>query len=240
MLIPVECIALRTVRLSDSKNLLSAWCRQAGRITFVVPSGSSREARRRRAITSPLSTFEGVCDFHSTRDIQSIRDVMPLPGSPAMSPSALNAMTAMFLAEVLDLLLSKSPPDDELSDFLFGSVALFAGMRGRAAANFHIAFLYALAHYIGIAPDTDGYSRGSVFDLREGRFNPSAPLHADRVEGDEARMMMLLCCTPLARSGRLPLTRDSRNRALDVILRYFSLHLTPLTSLKSLDVLRMM
>ena len=53
-------------------------------------------------------------------------------------------------------------------------------------------------------------------------------------------MMMLMARTPLSRPGHLPFTRQSRNRALDHILRYYALHLAPLASLKSLDILRMM
>ncbi|MBP3537467.1 MAG: recombination protein O N-terminal domain-containing protein, partial [Muribaculaceae bacterium] len=74
MLTPVHCIALRTVRLSDSRNLLSAWSREAGRITFAIPAGATREARRRKAMTSPLAFFEGIADIRDNRDIQTVRD----------------------------------------------------------------------------------------------------------------------------------------------------------------------
>ncbi len=37
----VDCIALRTTRLSDSRNLLSAWERKLGRLTFAMPSGNT-------------------------------------------------------------------------------------------------------------------------------------------------------------------------------------------------------
>ena len=47
---PLECIALRTTRISDSKSLLSVWERTRGRLTFAIPAGASREARRRRAL----------------------------------------------------------------------------------------------------------------------------------------------------------------------------------------------
>lgn len=240
MLTPVECIALRTVRLTDSKNLLSVWSREAGRLTFAIPAGSSREARRRRAITAPLGTFCGVSDIRPDREILSVRDIMPLPGSPAMNPSPAQGMSAMFLAEVLDSLLRRQEPDDRLSDFLFRSMDILSAATGAAAANFHIVFMYTFAHYAGIAPDTGDYRRNAVFDMREGRFRLSAPLHDDHIEGDEARMMMLISRTPLARAGRLPLTRATRNRALDLILRYFSLHLAPLNSLKSPEILRML
>ena len=240
MLTPVDCIALRTVRLNDSKNLLSVWSRQAGRLTFAIPAGSSREARRRRAITAPLGTFCGVCDIRPDREILSVRDIMPLPGSPAMNPSPVQTMSAMFLAEALDLLLRRQEADERLSDFLFGSMELLAATTGAAAANFHIIFLYTFAHFAGIAPDTGDYGPKAVFDMREGRFRPSAPLHDDHIEGDEARMMMLISRTPLSRAGRLPLSRAGRNRALDLILRYFTLHLSPLGSLKSPEILRML
>ncbi|MDE5662357.1 MAG: recombination protein O N-terminal domain-containing protein, partial [Muribaculaceae bacterium] len=47
----LDCIALRTTKVSDSKNLLSAWTRTHGRLTFSLPAGAGREARRRRALT---------------------------------------------------------------------------------------------------------------------------------------------------------------------------------------------
>lgn len=238
MLLPVECISLRTVRLSDSKNLLSVWSRQAGRLTFAVPAGNSREARRRRAFTSPLGTFEGVCDLRPDRDIQSVRDVMPMPGSIAMGGTPLHGLTAFFLADALDVVLRRSAPDEALSDFLFDSLAVFAALGGRAAANFHLLFLFGLAHYAGIEPDTGDYAPGRVFDMREGRFRLSAPLHSDYIEGREARLMVMLSRATYASAAHLPFDRDGRRRALDLILQYFTLHLAPLNKLKSLDILR--
>ena len=226
------------MRLNDSKNLLSAWCREAGRVTFAIPAGSSREARRRRAITAPLCAFEGVADIKPERDILSVRDVMPMPGSLAMNASPTVTMTAMFLAEVLDRLLGRSAADDELSDFLFESIERLGRMSGRDVANFHVVFLYALTHYAGIGPDVEDYHRGSVFDMREGRFRASSPMHGDVIEGDEARALMLISRTPIAHAGRIAFTADSRNRALDLLLRYYSIHLTPLSNLKSLEILR--
>lgn len=234
----MHCIALRTVRLSDSKNLLSVWSREAGRITFAVPAGASREARRRRAITAPLGAFEGVCDIRPDREIHSVRDVMPMAGSAAMNPSPQQTLTSLFLAEVLDRLLASCAPDDVLSDYLFSSFEIFKNLKGRAAANFHLLFLFGLSYFTGIAPDLDGYARGAVFDLRDGRFRTAEPLHHDIVEGDMARALPLLAALPLSKGGRLRLSREQRNDALDMILRYFSFHLVPLDSIKSLEILR--
>lgn len=238
MLTPVHCIALRTVRLSDSKNLLSVWSREGGRLTFAVPAGSSREARRRRAITAPLGTFEGIADLRSDRDIITVRDVMPMPSSPAMTASPLHGITAMFLAEVLDAILRRSAPDELISRYLFDNLAIFAQLPPQAISNFHISFLFGLACCAGIAPDTDNYIPRAIFDLREGRYIASRPPHNDYIEDLEAKTVKVLATTPPARSSLLPFNRESRRRALDITLRYLGIHLALPAQIKSLDILR--
>ena len=219
MFTPVVCIALRTVKLNDSKNLLSAWCRELGRVTFAVPSAISREGRRRRALTAPMCVFEGVSDIRPGRDIQTVRDVRAVPSSLALNPSPAKLVTAMFLAEVLDLLLRRSQADEPLSDFLFGSAEALSVLDDpRAVANFHLVFMYRLAHFAGIGPELYGYSRGSVFDMREARFRPTVPLHADFLRGDECTVLMALSRADYVSAARLPLDRQGRRAALDVHL----------------------
>ncbi|MDE6853875.1 MAG: DNA repair protein RecO C-terminal domain-containing protein [Muribaculaceae bacterium] len=234
----VDCISLRTTRLSDSRNLLSVWERKLGRLTFAMPSGNTREARRRRALTAPLMIFHGEADLAPTRDIHPVRDISGDASSLAsMTPA--KTMTAMFVAETLDLLLRRAEADAALSDFLFGSVeALTAVETGAATANFHLIFLYRLTHFLGIGPQED--SDGRYFDMREGRFHTTRAMHTDCLDETESDFMRALGRANYRSGACLPLDRDSRERALDRILRYYALHLTPLTSLKSLDVLRML
>lgn len=235
----VHCIALRTVKHSDSKNILSVWCRELGRVSMLVPAGAGREARRRRALSTPLSTFEGECDIRPGRDLLTVRDVRPMAGSLALCSDPAKSLAAVFLAEALDLLLRRSERDDTLSDFLFGSLERFSELASASAtANFHLVFLYLLTGPLGIAPDVAEWRRGYVFDMRDGVFRHSAPAHADFLTPAEA--------AELARIDRLNyrnmhlwrLDHNGRNEILDRLLRYYAIHLAPLTALKSLDVLR--
>ncbi len=235
----LECIALRTTRISDSKSLLSVWERTHGRLTFAIPAGASREARRRRAVTSPIMLFGCQCDLRPGRDIYSARELTAADGAAVVDRSPAKAMSGMFLGEFLDLMLRRADVDRHLSDFLFGSAqALSLIENSRAVANFHIIFLYRLAHFMGIEPSLD--SEGNVFDLREARFRDTAPGHSDYLDGQEAKMVRIMGRYSYDRAQRLPLDRFGRKSALDIILRYFSIHLTSLDSIKSLDVLRSM
>lgn len=235
----LHCIALRTVKYNDTKNILSAWSREMGRVSIMIPSGTSREARRRRALTVPLATFAAESDIRPGRTMLSVRDLRPLPDSMAIHADPVKGLTSIFLAETLDLILRQSEADDTLSDYLFETLRFFALLdNSRASANFHLAFLYHLTAPMGISPDVSLWRQGMVFDMREGIFRVTPPMHNDYLEPVEARTLAMIGRKGFATMSRWRLDHNGRNEILDLILRYYAIHLAPLTSLRSLDVLR--
>lgn len=233
----LECIALRTVKLNDSKNLLSAWTRQYGRVTFSMPAGAGREARRRRALTSPLCRFEGECDFRSGREVLSLRDFQMSEGSLAFEMSPVKGIMAMFLGQALDLLLKQGQNEESLSAFLFDSVRALEQMSdSKALSTFHLVFLYRFMHFVGIAPELDNRTPGAVFDMRQGRFSTTYPLHPDFLYG---RQVTALLALSRARYGtHLPLDHPGRRQALDLLLDFYAMHLYDLRHISSLDIIR--
>ncbi len=225
--------------VSDSRTLVSAWSRELGRVTFGFPAGSGREARRRRALASPMALFEGRSEAKPGSDILPLRDFSPTPGSPALAaPDIARTMLCSFLAEVLDRLLQRTAPDAHLSDYLFASAAALSALpRGAASANFHIVFLYGLARMAGIAPDLSGYVPGAVFDMRDGVFRRSAPLHSDYLDADASSFLTVLARVNFNNMHRLHLSRAERRDILSAMLDYYSIHLGNLGNLRTLGVL---
>lgn len=236
MLEPIECIALRSVAAGETSVLLSAWSRSHGRITIAMPAGSSRESRRRRALTTPLAHFEAVADFRAGKDIIRVRDLVPLPTSPLLSPTRI--VGASFMAEILDRLLRRSEADEALSDYLFAATSLYGSAGAAVARNYHIFFLAHLAAFLGIEPDLADGGTSAYFDMREGRVSPSIPLHSDYIGPDDMRTLKALARVPLRLCGCIGIERYHRRRAIDLILRYYELHLIELEGLKSLPILR--
>ena len=235
MYIPLECIALRCVRLSDTKNLLSAWTRTHGRVTFAIPAGASKEARRRRAITGPMMLFSGISDIRPGKDIFSIRDIQGSARSMIQSPD--KTMVAIFLSEVLDRLLRRGEPDAVLSEYLFSAAETLAALSDKGdIANFHIIFLFHLSRFLGIGPrlDTDG----DIFDMREASFRHTPPLHPDYIDGRGTAILRALPRYGFTSGRRLPLNNASRREALNRILDFYGIHLENIASIKSLEILR--
>lgn len=215
MLSRIYCIALRTVRVNDGRNLLSVWSRDHGRMTIAMPAGAGARPSDAGHLLRPWHYSRPWADLRPDREIVTVRDLMPLPSSPTMVMSPTRMAGATFLAEALDVLLRRTEVESDLSTFLFDAVAFYGEAPVAAAANFHISFLCHLAAFMGIAPDTGLLGGCKVFDMREGRFAVAPPLHGDYLSGDDARVVGILERIPLRRCGLIKMPRYERRRALD-------------------------
>ena len=236
----LHCVALRTIRHDDRTSILSAWSAERGRVAVAMPAGSGREAQRRRALTMPLSLFEAVDVTRSGRELLQLRDIRPAAVTSSLRAHPVKTALALFIADVLDSVLRTSAPDGRLSDFLFGAVrALDATSDANALANFHLWFLRALATLTGIAPDFGSWSPGAVFDMAEGLFRSTPPVHGRYLLPADALGVRLLGRLTLDNIRRVRLNRDTRRRLLDGTLDYFALHgALSGSGARSLDILK--
>lgn len=244
MYVTLQCVALRTVRHSDSGNILQAWSAQRGPVSLSISAGSSPEARRRRALTMPLALFEVVVRERPGAEIFSVKELRPLGATTGVADSSpAKAMQRLFLAEVLNVLLRESGSSEPLAHFIFDSVRVLDGLRSaHAVANFHLLFLLRLSRFMGVEPDLHLPSGASperlVLDLREGAFRSSLPTHRDFILGRECRLASTLARADWHSLGLMKFSRPERARALDVILSYYHIHLLPRMQLRTMEVLR--
>ncbi|MCH5346030.1 MAG: DNA repair protein RecO C-terminal domain-containing protein [Muribaculaceae bacterium] len=229
-------IPLRVVKYSDRHSILTAYSRERGTVAMLVPAGTGREAARVRALTSPLSIVECVAKSRPGRDIMIMTAPRPVKVMNRILADPDRRMTAQFLAELLTVVLHEGAPDEVAFRFLTESIEALDSTP--SPANFHLAFLYGLARVAGIAPDVEGYRPGMLFDMVDGVFRLTPPLHGIFLEADSARVVERLSRMTYANMARYRFTRAQRNDTLDAILNYFTLHYTSLRNLHSLAVLR--
>ena len=232
----LTCIALRTVKHSDRHSILSAYSRERGRLSLLVSAGNGREAARRRAMLMPGSRFSCVADIRDNDRIPPMRDVSVRGTQPGLSHPVKSAVT-LFLVDFLNSILRDSMPDEVMFDFIDMMLENY-GNKQKGLANFHLLFLIKLAHFAGIEPDISTYRSGTLFDLMDGVFRTSAPLHGRFLERDESSAVVQLMRMNLRNMAIFRLSSAQRNRILDGILEYYSLHFANVQSIKSIEVLR--
>lgn len=237
MLSNLQCIILRTIRHNDQTSVVTAFSLQHGKIGFLSPAGNSREAIRRRALQMPLSIIDCIADDRGGHDLFVLRDVSRSGGFD-FSENPQRSVTALFIADFLNNVLKERQPDEALYNYIQEAIRRLGEIKGAALANFHIAFMLGLQPFFGIVPDFTTYRRGRVFDMRDGVFRATPPLHGKFLDREEAAFANLFSRMTLRNMGLFRLNRDQRNRAVDVILQFYSIHLGDLRALQSLDVVR--
>lgn len=238
MFIPIHCIALHTVKHNDKSNILSVFTLEQGRMALLLPAGTSKEAVRRRALTMPLSIFECVADVRPGREISTIRDVRPSTVVGSVHSHPVKISVAIFIAELLGIVLREVQADRPLYIYIEDAIRQLDLADDSKVANFPIAFLYRLGRFLGIEPDISTYAPRRVFDLIDGLFRDTPPLHRRYIGPDESAAIAMLSRMTWDNLGLFKYNRQQRRRILTAILEYYSLHYATLSSLRSIDVLQ--
>lgn len=234
----VHIIVLRVLRHNERHNILTAFSLEEGRMAFAVPAGSGRGASRMRALLMPLSEVECVADIKPGREVHLMFEPRATRVLHGLHAHPVKNAVALFVAELLGVLLREGAPDRLLYNYVKNSVEALADMDIKRAANFHLCFLYGLGRFLGIEPDLSDYSDGMVFDMVDSRFRLTAPMHSDFLNPEQARGVVALSRMTMWNMHLFRLNRHERNELLEGMLRYYALHYSGLGNLRSLDVVR--
>lgn len=232
-------ICLHTTRHSDTRSILTAFSRECGIVALGIPAGSGREAARLRALTMPLAMI--TCETSAPRpgsDILSMKQPAPHRLTIELHSHPVKQMTAMFIAETAGQMLRYGGDDKVLFDFIEATALRLDAATERALNNFPLCFLAHLTEVIGIEPDTSTYKKGRLFDLRDGLWRDTPPMHRDYLSPEESSAAAMLTRITFDNCDAFNFTLQERRRALDLMLHYFSIHSAPLGALRSVGVLR--
>lgn len=232
-----RCIVLKTVKYGDNKLIIDFLTREEGRVSAVWKVPTSPRARVRRQFFQPLSLLE--IDFECTprQQFAQIKDVRILHPYCTLQCDGVKMSVAFFLSEFLCYATRDMHGDALLYDFVEQGLLWF-DMTERGVANFHLMFMMRLSRFLGFHPDVQSYREGSLFNLREGCFSMTAPLHRDFVSVEDASRLVVLLRMNINNVHLFRMSRADRSRAVDLVLHYYRLHVPQFGELRSLDVLR--
>ncbi len=237
MLTTLHCIALNTVKFNDRHNILIAYSKEMGRVSLLISAGASKNAKRSRSLTSPLSRFECVGTIAPNREIIPTKDIRLQNTDLSIRSNPLKITVAIFTTEILSLLLRETQQDNRLYTFLSEAIDILE-KETESIANYPIVFLYTLSIALGIAPDPSTYRPQYYFDMIDGIFRPTPPLHRHFLSIADSMTLMALSRITFRNYHQFKFTRRQRNDILDAIISYYDFHYTKLSGIKSLDILR--
>ena len=232
-----RAIVLRTVKYGDSQWIVDLLTEEAGRMSCICTIPHSGRGKIKKQFFQPLHLLDLVVTCRSTASLQRLADVrlqVPLVSIP-VEPSKL--AIALFVAEFLCYATRGERQNSALYDYVSNSILWLDGA-SQGYSNFHLVFMMRLSRFLGFWPNLDNYAEGKGFDLREGMFVDSVPLHKDYVEADEAARIVPLMRMNYATMHLYRMNRKDRNRCVEWLLHFYRLHIPDFPELRSWLVLR--
>ena len=230
-------VVLSTVKYGDNGMVVQMLTSTAGRQSYMVQGvKSSRGRGSKMALFQPLFAleFEGLepsrGELHRFREVRSGITLRCTPFDVRRSTIAL------FMAEVLYRLVKESECNPHLFDFVWGSIEALDTL-DEGVANFHLWFLSHLSRLLGFSP-CNNYSKGAWFDIKEGAYTLTMPLHKVVMEPQDAIILRDMIECDARHLGEIGLNRTERVRFLKSMLTYYGYHLDSIHSVQSISILQ--
>jgi len=237
VIIKTKAVVLHSFKYSDSKLITDMLTESCGRVSCIAHAPKSGRGRVNRQLFQPLTLLEVVIEQRPESGLTPLREAQALRPFTSIPFSPLKLSIAMFMAEFLCSATRGDMADSAMYSYIENSLLWLDG-RTERFANFHLVFAMRLTRFLGFYPNTENYREGDWFDLRSGCFVSQAPPHSDILAPAEARLISLMLRMNFPTMHLYRMTRQERNRLLEIILLYYQIHVPGFRELKSVEVLR--
>ena len=234
MHVTTPALVISSLKYGEADLIVKCYTRQAGLKSYLLRGVlKSKKGKIKKALFLPLSLLEIEANHKDTRNLEYIKEARLLVPYQELHTDVIKQALVMFLAEVLQYSIQEEEPNTPLFDYLAESFVWLDG--AESYANFHIVFLLEMSRFLGFYPDTMTIEE-PCFHLQEGRFTP--PLIDPLCNCEEvASVFKGYFGIDFDASTRVKVPKSDRLEVLNLLLRYYQLHLQNYKTPQSLTVL---
>ena len=237
MITKTRGIVLRSVRFGESSLIVDVLTKSSGRVSFMVHIPKTSKGKIKKQYFLPMTLLDFEYDFRQRSNLQRIKDVrVSLPYSSIPIDPAKSCIS-LFLSEFIYYATRNEQENPTLFTYISTSLEWLDNAY-EDFANFHLVFMMRLGKFLGFHPFLENFTPGCFFDLRNGCFTLSMPLHTDFLNAADAGHLYNLMRMNFDTMKLFKLSHDDRNRITEIVLRYYKLHLPNMPELQSFDILR--
>lgn len=237
MLTTTRAIVLHNLKYGDGQVIVDLLTEQLGRMQAIVHIAKSRKGLMKKQLFQPATLLDIELDHRERANLQRLRSARIALAYTTIPMSAVKMAQAMFCAEFLSYVSRGETNCGPLFNYVADSMAWLDAASG-PTANFHLVFMLRLSRFVGFYPNLDGYADGAWFDMREGLFTTSQPLHNDVLQPAEAAMLSKLMRLNYQTMHLFKMNRTERNHITSLIVDYYRLHTPQMPEMKTLGVLK--
>ncbi|MCB0754125.1 MAG: DNA repair protein RecO [Flavobacteriales bacterium] len=235
MILNSSGIVLSTLRYSDSSVIARVYTRRKGLRSFMVRTGKGKNALPKLAMLQPLSIVEISFQDDERKNLHTLRSIERESALKSIPFEPLKTCIALFVAELISKSIEEEEGNEELYKFLHNAVLLLDDDT-QEVSNFHLKFMVEFTRFLGFYPQHSEL-RDPYFDLIEGEFVTSMPIHAHYLGQHSAGLLTNLMQVGMSAYAKVRIQNEHRRELLQKLIEYYRLHLDGMKEIKSHRVL---
>ncbi len=233
MFLKTEGIVLRTIQYSDSRLVVTLFTQEEGVVSAIFQVGKRSS---KRSLLEPFSLVNLVLKRERT-NLHFIRDISPVRILQGIAAGAEKRLVAMFMAEVVYRTQKESQQDMELFIFLQDSICFLNQFSGEAM-SFSLLFMIEYAKKMGVSPNLESYSDGSLFDYNNGVFLPYDEFLPFVADVSHSKLFRKFLSEDFYSIETASYTPAEISALMNVITQFLETHIPEFRYIKSLDIIR--
>lgn len=236
MLYKTRGIVFKTTDYSESSVVAQIFTEKFGLQSYLINGVRKPKAKIKQNILQPLHLLDMVVYHKVSGNIQRVAEIRHLPIFQSIPYNIVKSSLAMFLNEVLYKSIRQQAPDEVLFEFLFHAIEILDSME-QGLSYFHLYFLLRLTRFLGFYPDRTLAASADYFDLKNGDYSLTQPLHSSILHPPYTRQWTNLLDSNFDNLHNLHIPSTDRKVILNKILDFYQLHLAEFGQIKSHQVL---
>ena len=217
MITKTKGLVLSYIKYGDTSIICKIFTDSFGLQSYII-NGIRNSKTKNIALYQPLNILDMVVYYKKNSRIQRIKEAKLDVIYVSIHNDMKKVSVCFFLSEFLSKILNNESDQEDKFDFIQSSLIEFDRLNSRFS-NFHIQFLIKLSKYYGI----DIISSDQLIVL-----NNKDQLLVDFIQN----------CIDKSYQGNINSNNILRNKVINLIIEYFSIHLEINIKLKSTDVLK--
>lgn len=225
MLHKTKGIVLSYLKYRESSIIVRIYTETFGLQSYIVNGVRSKKAKLRIALFQPLTLLDMVVYKKENAGLNRISELKCDTPFATLPFDFKKSSIALFLTEVLVKSIKGEESNEVLFEFLYKSILIFDNLE-ESYENFHLQFLLKLSRFLGFNPENSQEFFDQVY------------LHANvkEIALEEKEAFDALLNSPYQNEVKVP--NAIRRELLDLMLKYYTLHIENFGEVKSLTVLK--
>lgn len=225
-------IIFRTVRFKESSLIVDVFTEEKGMHSFFMNSVHNAKNSRLSALLQVSNMIEFVAYYSDKKDLHRIKEVNPDYIYTSIPNDIKRSAIATFIIELCRHCIKDQTEHRELFHYIKRCMILL-DRQEELDANYHLKFMIRLCSFLGFQPVNNYSEVRNSFDLMNAEFSAFDIHNIYGIDIARSSNIHSLLKDEYSSENTLKLKYEDRSKLLDILIKYYQLHIENFGELKS-------